>query len=316
MTDLLSLAQKIIKNHFLCLSCLGRLFAALSTGLTNRERGRIILEFVIMDTVSRIYKGRRIDKKLLTSLIYRYNIKYLQETALKYGILLPEYRIHDLKKQKCEICNNIMENLDLYVEKIVDALSKYRINTFYVGVKSIPEIEKKEDEVRSMYKLPFGENIRNELSREIGKRLSSRTRLRYEGEKPDVTILVDPLTFKISITHKPIVLSGQFIKYVKDYPIFARICKKCRGKGCKECNYTGKLPSESIEYKIGETLMSILEIAKWRFSIQHHNDTILFRIQLINPHTDVDNDLLKEIKEKINCKLEGKAEILSIVKEK
>lgn len=315
MKNLLSVSTEILKNHYLCLNCLGRLFARLSTGLTNNERGKIIIEFIVMDLASKLLSQKRVDKKLLSSLIYRYNIKYLNELAIQNGLQIPiPKHIYKTNHKTCEICNDIMLRIDDYATKIAKALSRHKIGTFHIGIKSIPEIEKKEDFIRSRYKLPYGENIRNELSREIGKRLEKITQFKYSIERPDVTIVLNPLTNKVEISSRPIMLYGEIYK-LSDVPVFAKVCKECKGKGCTKCNFIGRLKGESIEYILGEILKDLVGILKWKFSIKYGEDKniILFKMQLMNPQTTINQDIIKKVEKTFNEKLKEKA-ILRLLK--
>jgi tRNA U54 and U55 pseudouridine synthase Pus10 len=56
------------------------------------------------------------------------------------------------------------------VVSVVRKLSEYEYDSFLVGIKANPDIENREDELRSRFEIRWGESIRNEYSREIGKK--------------------------------------------------------------------------------------------------------------------------------------------------
>jgi len=255
------------------------MFAGLSTGLSNKERGEIILEVLVMELSHELYEGKRVDKKLLASLLYRYKKKNLLELVYRKEMLVEKQHSEN---STCEICGGLMDKIDDMAIRISREMKDYRFETFAVGVERISDIEKKEDEFRVRYNIKYGENIRNEISREIGKRIMKLTKLNYSDTNPDIQIIVNIVNEKIKIRTKKIVITGNIVR-IDDIPIFAKTCSNCKGVGCAQCNYTGKTPDNSIEYILGEFLLALSQGKKWKFGVEYKDDKLNFRISIISP---------------------------------
>lgn len=167
---------------------------------------------------------------------------------------------------ECEICHNIfnyIENdvLDLVNEKI--ELLKVEFDTFVVGCKLPKEIVEKDQEISD--ELDFDvEIIKKEVNREIGKLLEANLEQNVDFDGEDVLVMADfrrilkedmenPVKVRLQIN--PIFIEGRYRKLVRGIPQTKWPCTKCKGRGCEECNFTGKQYSESVEELLSETVL-------------------------------------------------------------
>lgn len=282
MTSFINDAKRLVKDRCLCLNCLGRMFAALSTGLNNRERGKIIIEMLSMDLSYRLQEGRRINRQLASSLIYWYNKEAVKQVLDEKGIDVP------IKPaiEKCEICEGIFEKLNEIAKSILKEIDRYDGKSFSIGVSSLPKIEEREDRLRRKYNLKFGENIRSELSRELGKLvIKARKDLEYDPVSPDISVIINIVKKTVKISSKDLIITGILRTATKEnVQMFAKVCKNCGGKGCLFCNYTGRIADRSFEYEIGTLLIDRTMANKWKFSIKYlDNGNIEFKFTLKNP---------------------------------
>jgi tRNA pseudouridine synthase 10 len=156
---------------------------------------------------------------------------------------------------KCFLCEGCFESLPSLIEKAMLKLREYEYDTFLVGVKAPSEAEEREDEFKAQFEIQYGENFRNELSRVFGKLLSDRTGKTVDFMNPQVVVLVNPFEGDIRLQVNSLFIMGRYQKLVRGIPQSKWSCQKCRGKGCPECNYTGRLHPESVEELIaGPTL--------------------------------------------------------------
>ena len=153
---------------------------------------------------------------------------------------------------ECEICHNIfnyIENdvLDLVNEKI--GLLKVEFDTFVVGCKLPKEIVEKDQEISD--DLDFNVEI---IKKEVN--------VDFDGE--DVLVMADfrrilkedienPVKVRLQIN--PIFIEGRYRKLVRGIPQTKWPCTKCKGRGCEECNFTGKQYPESVEELLSETVL-------------------------------------------------------------
>ncbi|MGC8995296.1 MAG: tRNA pseudouridine(54/55) synthase Pus10 [Thermoplasmata archaeon] len=162
----------------LCDSCLGRIYAMMGHGLTNKERGRAI------------------------------RILYSMENNLNIG---------ELKIEKCYICNNIFNDLEKYAEIVIDEMKNYEFNTFLVGIRIDDNVLEKEKKIHEKYG-NMGESIKNELSREIGKIISNRMNKNVDLKDPELSAIIDVDYYSVEIKAKSIYIYGRYRKYSRNIP--------------------------------------------------------------------------------------------------
>jgi len=266
--NILVLTEKIVKDYYLCKSCLGRLFGGLSKGLTNRERGEILLQTLKMNSHYKLLSYKRIPRKLLEKLIFEYRFSELKKIAREQGINIKN-RTNEGKK--CYICNGLMDNINEITNRIIDKIQDIEFERFIIGIKRSKRIEEKEEEIKRKFNIWFGENIRNELSRELGKRILDKLNrnIIYEPKNPELLITIDIENMKIKIMIKPVRTTILISKLDKNAPIFSRVCTNCKGKGCATCEYTGKQVGNSLEYNLGKSLLKIYGGKRWRFGMKY-----------------------------------------------
>jgi tRNA pseudouridine synthase 10 len=243
--EIIEKAQMILEKYPLCDHCLGRQFAFLGQGLDNRERGRTIKLFLTM-------KGHQLalskDKKGIILL------KVLAENGSfpMAAEILGNLKRRPKQGRKCFLCEGCFETLPLLVEKAATRLQDYEYDTFLVGVKLPSEAEEREDEFKAQFEVQYGENFRNELSRVFGKMFSDKTGKTVDFMNPQMVVLVNPFVDDIRLQVNPLFITGRYQKLVRGIPQSKWFCPKCRGKGCPECNYTGRMHPESVEELIAE----------------------------------------------------------------
>ena len=221
--EILNKAAELINftNGKICNHCLGRKFSDCVEGNGNEERG----------------------------------IKIRQ--ALK---------LESYNDKECEICHNIFKYieddvLDLVNEKI-DFL-KVEFDTFVVGCKLPKEIIEKDQEISDEFDFDV-EIIKKEINRETGKLLEANLNQNVDFDGEDVLVMVDfrrmfkenienPIKVRLQIN--PIFIEGRYRKLVRGIPQTKWPCTKCKGKGCEECNFTGKQYPESVEELLSEVVL-------------------------------------------------------------
>ncbi len=227
MEKVLTKAKELIEytNGQICNHCLGRKFSDCVEGDGNVERGIKI------------------------------------RTALN----LPNIK-DDKNYKECEICHDLFNdiNLDLLslVKEKIEFL-KIEFDSFVVGCWLTKDIAKKDEEINSKFGFDV-EPIKKEINREFGKLLESHLQQKVDFDKEDIVIMLDlkrylkedtenPISIRIQIN--PIFIEGRYRKLIRGIPQTKWPCRKCKGKGCKECNFTGKQYPESVEELLSETVL-------------------------------------------------------------
>jgi tRNA pseudouridine synthase 10 len=223
MTSLLELASALDKREPLCDRCLGRCFARLGTGLTNEERGRALRVVLAM----------------------------LQGGEPKA-----------VKPEECAICRGLFRRVEEWAERAFASVAGYEFRTYLVGTRLPPEVEEAEKALWERHGISpkQAEPLKQELNREVGKRLRARlisqgTEATVDLECPDVAFLLDLERDVVEPTVNPLYLYGRYRKLVRGIPQTKWPCRKCRGRGCPECGYTGRQYPESVEELIAAPVL-------------------------------------------------------------
>ena len=248
--DILGKALRMLKDKPLCDSCLGRQFAFLGYRMENRDRGKAIKDLLAMEghrlALQRDSEGLRI----LRILAENGGSSIASEILRKLGQEVGERRL-------CFLCEGLFEDLSSLVDKAVKLLSEYEYDTFLVGIRIPVEIEEREDEFRAKYEIEYGESMRNELSRVIGKMIREITGKKADYMKPEIVILINPFTEEVEIQSNSLYIMGRYRKLVRGIPQSKWLCGRCRGRGCPLCNWTGKKYPESVEELIANPILEM-----------------------------------------------------------
>ncbi len=190
---------KTLKKYALCDNCLGRSFGRLVFGLSNKERGFILRNWVafLIDT------GEKIEINPLNF----------------YGIKFRNIKITARRPPRCFVCQNFFdEKIENVVEAILKKLKRVEFESFLVGSKIPNQMLIAEEKVLKTANLEWAEPIKSEINREIGKLIEKLTGKRFEAENPDITILVDLKNNEISLQVKGLYVFGKYKKLVRGIP--------------------------------------------------------------------------------------------------
>ncbi|OWP56709.1 MAG: tRNA pseudouridine(54/55) synthase Pus10 [Thermoplasmatales archaeon B_DKE] len=162
----------------LCTRCIGRVFASIDTGLTNHERGRMIL----------------------------FSIK--AETGMP---------VQENEEKKCPVCHGIFTEFEKYYEIVNSELSGYEYRTILIGSRFPANIMEMEAGIQEEYG-SLGESIKKEFNREFGKFFTAITGREAEFETPDINILVDTEYDSVNIQARSVYIRGTYMKFRRDLP--------------------------------------------------------------------------------------------------
>ncbi|MEM0448882.1 MAG: tRNA pseudouridine(54/55) synthase Pus10 [Methanomassiliicoccales archaeon] len=216
MDHLIDRAERALSLD-LCDHCLGRLFARVDTGLSNRERG----------------------ESLRMAVAWR--------RALEDRKPLPPH-------QRCQICDELFEMVPRFAQAVVEKLRSVEFDTFLIGTRIDPLILEKEERLWEMVGQDRAEPIKAEMNQEIGKAVQGMIPQEVDFSSPDVVALVDTRFCHVELDVSPLFIYGRYRKYSRAIPQTRWPCNRCRGKGCTKCNNTGKMYQTSVQEIIGEPI--------------------------------------------------------------
>ena len=260
---ILKMAIEILRNYALCDSCLGRQFAMLGYKLTNRDRGRSIKVTLLMDAEA----SNDIDTiRILSS---RGMLPEASAVLQRRGMLHHE-------QQVCFVCGGIFDRLQEIASRIVNTVFGYEFDSFILGVVVPGWVSEREDRVRLISGSTYCEDIKSELSRELGKLLASMLKVRFDPVRPDLNIVVDPFSMMVEVSPTPIYIAGRFRKFKTGFPIRSKLCRVCMGRGCDSCGGLG-VREISVEYALMKVAMDLYgcESVKLHLQIDDGRDRVV-----------------------------------------
>ncbi|MDI6690896.1 MAG: tRNA pseudouridine(54/55) synthase Pus10 [Candidatus Bathyarchaeota archaeon] len=312
--EILEKALEMLEKYPLCDHCLGRQFALLGHNIENYERGRALkltLTFrAHMLALSKKKEGVKILKILATNGFFETAAELLQK--MKKRIIVKGVQ------KMCFLCEDKFKVLDEMAEKALKELGGYEWGSFLVGVELPVAVEEREDEFRAEFDVCYGENMRNEFGRALGKKISEQSGKTVDYRKPDIVLLINPFTEKIKLQPNPLYIAGRYKKLVRGIPQSQWFCSNCHGKGCEKCNWTGKMYPESVEEIIAKPFLDATCGAKASFHASGREDIDArmlgkgrpFIIQIAKPKKRFLD--LKKIEDIVNTYAKGKVEVFHL----
>ena len=166
--EILKKAQEMLERYPLCDHCLGRQFALLGYGLDDKKRGETLKLLLTMKNHQLALSGKKAGFSNLRSLSSNGSFEMATE-------ILKKMRKRARKKFECYLCQHVFKSLDVLVENALAALETYEYTTFLVGIELPAAVEEREDEFKASFEVGYGESMRNEFSRDIGKKIFALT---------------------------------------------------------------------------------------------------------------------------------------------
>ncbi|MBE6509064.1 MAG: tRNA pseudouridine(54/55) synthase Pus10 [Methanobrevibacter sp.] len=193
-----------------------------------------------------------LGRKLSKSIEGTNNIERAQKVCDELDISLDDV--------DCAVCGNLFDKLDddLYrkIDEKIDQLG-IEFDTFLVGSKISKDIQKRDEELSEKLDLSV-ETIKKEVNRLIGLKLWEIYDKEAEFEAQDIVFSIDLIGEpKVKIQINPLYVEGKYNKYKRGIPQTKWPCTKCKGRGCEECNFTGKQYPESVEELISEHFLKL-----------------------------------------------------------
>ncbi|WP_456467439.1 tRNA pseudouridine(54/55) synthase Pus10 [Methanopyrus sp.] len=231
-----------------CDACLGRAFGYRLTGLENRERGRAL-------------------KLTLGMLAHEEGDEGTLELLARSGLEEAAAALEDPPSpEPCGVCGGVLERCGEFARVAALELEGMDFDGFVIGSRWPDRVLDRERELWDVLGVE-GEPIKREFNREVGKRVERLLGERADPRDPDAELIFDFRPSlddpKLELHVKPVYVRGRYLKLRRGLPQTKWPCPRCRGAGCPECDYTGKVYPESVEELIGMVL-------KDAFLAEHH----------------------------------------------
>ncbi len=230
--DVLEISKKILQEGPVCDHCMGRQFAKLSTGLSNMERGQAVKLTLALEG-DLVYKTEK-DDTLLRELAPC--SAYARKTLGIKG-----------EDEQCCVCLDLFRKLDFWAEEAVRQLEGIDYSTFLVGTKVSGLLSENEEILWAETGTSYAEQLKTEVNREVGKLIAGKVGKDVDFENPDIVITLDLAKETLELQVRSVYIYGRYRKMIRGIPQTRWPCRKCRGKGCECCDFTGKQYPESVD---------------------------------------------------------------------
>ena len=310
-------AQKLLEQHVLCDRCLGRQFGWLSTNTSNSDRGHSLKLTLCMSADEELKSG----KKEIGSDSIRLLASHGMFDAAK---IIAEKNNIDFKAQDvCYLCSidseSVFERVPLVAERIVGLAKDVEFETFLVGSIPPPMLAERQDELSGIHSIMHAETLKSHFNRELGIQVHSHLQKPVEFEKPDIVFVYSMETDELKLQINPLFIYGRYRKLVRGIPQSRWDCKKCRGRGCDECDETGRKYQDSISEYVGVPAQTIIDGSRFKFHAAGREDIDVlmlgqgrpFVVEITEPRSRTPN--LEEVTKSINTEAEGKIEVFDLV---
>lgn len=197
--------------------------------------------------------------------------------------------IPDKKKQ------NLIHNI---IVSISNFLKEFEYDSFNLGISGIDEIEYKK-ELRCI----FIEQMASKFSKKL------------DLESPNISFFVDFRKNIILLHIHQVFIGGNYCKFSRNIAQTQHFCRKCRGKGCEECSFSGFITKMSVEQLLSKVLLPKFDSKQLIFHGGGREDVDVlmlgsgrgFVAELTIPKKR--NIDLKKIENEINKKFKGKISV-------
>jgi len=228
----LEMASRVLGEGVICDHCMGRIFARLSTGLSNDVRGAAVKLVLSME-------GDRLRQDSESVGL----LEELSASSVHARIVLGV----DGGEGNCWVCGGLFDSVGVWVERAIEVISSIECDSFLVGTRVTGLLSENEEILWAESGTRFAEPIKSELNREVGKLVEECTGKRVDFERPDVLLLLDLGEDVVRLEIRPLFIFGRYRKLVRGIPQTRWPCRECGGQGCEQCGFTGKLYSESVD---------------------------------------------------------------------
>jgi len=308
--DVLEKAYEILSKYPLCDNCLGRQFALLGYSMENNVRGNALKVSLTMQA-NDLAQEKKVE-----------GTKRLKILALKGFSREAQETLKHLKKTlqrddalRCSLCDGKFEIVDSLTQKALHAIADYEFTTFLVGIELPLRVEEREDEFKAAVNVSYGESMKHEFGRLLGKAVAKHTGKVADYLKPDIVFVFNPFLETVRLQVNPLFVAGRYRKLIRTIPQSKWFCSICRGRGCEKCGGTGKLYPESVEELSSKPLLEVTlgEEAFLHASGREDIDARMlgtgrpFVIEVSKPRKRFVD--LKQIETQVNASAVGKVEV-------
>jgi len=157
----------------------------------------------------------------------------------------------------CWVCDGLFNRADEWAERAVRRADGIEFETYLFGVELSPRVEEMEALLEDRFPSDDAESAKHAFNRVVGKafeaRLGRPATVAFVGA--DLSYVIDVRANGLRLHVASLYVYGRYRKLVRGIPQTRWPCRRCRGRGCTTCGFTGKQYPESVEEWIAAPLL-------------------------------------------------------------
>ena len=161
------------------------------------------------------------------------------------------------KQGVCWVCGGLFDRAGEWANRAVEEAEGIEFTTYLFGVRLSSRLEEMEKLFEERFPSDEGESLKHALNRVVGKafeeRLDRPSTVAFTA--PDVSFVIDLASDTLDVHVASLYVYGRYRKLARGIPQTRWPCRRCRGRGCASCGFTGKQYPESVEEWIAAPLL-------------------------------------------------------------
>jgi len=156
----------------------------------------------------------------------------------------------------CWVCGGLFDRVAEWADRAASEAEDVQFRTYRFGVRLTPRLEEMERYFNQRFPTEQAESLKHAFNREVGKRFDALfAEKTVSFDAPDLSFLVDLEAESLTLHIASIFVYGRYRKMVRGIPQTRWPCRKCRGRGCERCGFTGKQYPTSVEELVAPPLV-------------------------------------------------------------
>ena len=226
--------------------------------------------------------------------------------------------MHDVqgKRGTCWVCGGAFEHVEEWASRALAMSEGTEFDTYLFGIKPSPRIIQGERVYVERFPTDTYEPLKHAFNREVGKAFEMLAgHATVDLSYPHLSFVIDLSADRIDLKVRSLYVYSRYRKLVRGIPQTRWPCRKCKGKGCVACNFTGKQYPESVEELIAAPFLAAAgsDEAYLHGAGREDIDARMlgsgrpFVLEVASPHVrSLDLSLLRD---QVNGTAEGKVEV-------
>lgn len=163
--------------------------------------------------------------------------------------------ISETMEECCYLCNGLFIELSDFYILAEESINEYEFESFLIGCHIDEVITRKEKQLIEDFALTDTVSVKQEINEYVGRRLEEKMDKIVDFNHPDIMIIINTQFNVVNLQIKPLFLYGRYTKWKRGIPQTKWFCRKCHGRGCRYCDYSGKLYENSVEELIARPVL-------------------------------------------------------------